>query len=67
MVNGIGVLGWGVGGVEAEISMLGKTIPMTVPEVVGVNLKNSLKEGVTSTDLVLFITQFRQKKLLEVL
>ena len=63
MVNGIGVLGWGVGGVEAEISMLGKTIPMTVPEVVGVNLKNSLKEGVTSTDLVLFITQLlRQNK-----
>ena len=61
MVNGIGVLGWGVGGVEAEISMLGKTIPMTVPEVVGVNLKNYLKEGVTSTDLVLFITQLLRK------
>ena len=57
MVNAIGVLGWGVGGVEAEISMLGKTIPMTVPEIVGVNLENQLKEGITSTDLVLHITK----------
>ena len=57
MVNAIGVLGWGVGGVEAEISMLGKTIPMTVPEVVGVNLNNNLNEGITSTDLVLHITK----------
>ena len=57
MVNAIGVMGWGVGGVEAEISMLGRTIPMTVPEVVGVNLKNNLKEGITSTDLVLYITK----------
>ena len=57
LVNAIGVLGWGVGGVEAEISMLGKTIPMTVPEIVGVNLKNQLKEGITSTDLVLYITK----------
>ena len=57
MVNAIGVLGWGVGGVEAEISMLGRTIPMTVPEVVGMNLKNNLKEGITSTDLVLHITK----------
>ena len=57
MVNAIGVVGWGVGGVEAEISMLGRTIPMTVPEVVGVNLKNSLREGITSTDLVLHITK----------
>ena len=57
MVNAIGVLGWGVGGVEAEISMLGRTIPITVPEVVGMNLKNKLKEGITSTDLVLHITK----------
>ena len=57
MVNAIGVLGWGVGGVEAEISMLGRTIPITVPEVVGMNLKNNLKEGITSTDLVLHITK----------
>ena len=57
MVNAIGILGWGVGGVEAEISMLGKTIPMTVPEVVGVNLNNNLNEGITSTDLVLHITK----------
>jgi aconitate hydratase len=57
MVNAIGVVGWGVGGVEAEISMLGRTIPMTVPEVVGVNLKNSLQEGITSTDLVLHVTK----------
>jgi Aconitase A len=61
MVNAIGVLGWGVGGVEAEISMLGKTIPMTVPEIVGVNLKNQLKEGITSTDLVLYITKLLRK------
>ena len=57
MVNAIGVLGWGVCGVEAEISMLGRTIPITVPEVVGMNLKNKLKEGITSTDLVLHITK----------
>ena len=57
MVNAIGVMGWGVGGVEAEISMLGRTIPMTVPEVVGVKLKSNLREGITSTDLVLYITK----------
>ena len=62
MVNAIGVMGWGVGGVEAEISMLGRTIPMTVPEVVGVNLKNTLKEGITSTDLVLHITKLLREK-----
>ena len=62
MMNAIGVLGWGVGGVEAEISMLGKPLPITLPEVVGVNLTNKLKEGITSTDLVLNITELAKKK-----
>jgi aconitate hydratase len=61
MMNAIGVLGWGVGGVEAEISMLGKPLPITLPEVVGVNLTNKLKEGITSTDLVLNITELLRK------
>ena len=66
MMNAIGVLGWGVGGVEAEISMLGKPLPITLPEVVGVNLTNKLKEGITSTDLVLNITELlRKNKVLE--
>jgi len=61
MVNGIGVMGWGVGGVEAEIAMFGKSLPITIPEVIGVNLKNELNEGITSTDLVLNITQLLRK------
>ena len=61
MMNAIGVLGWGVGGVEAEISMIGKLLPITLPEVVGVHLTNKLKEGITSTDLVLTITELLRK------
>lgn len=55
MVNGIGVLGWGVGGIEAEASMLGQPVSMLVPKVVGFKLTGELKEGVTATDLVLTI------------
>ena len=61
MMNAIGVLGWGVGGVEAEISMIGKLLPITLPEVVGVHLTNKLQEGITSTDLVLTITELLRK------
>lgn len=57
MINGLGVLGWGVGGIEAEAAMLGQPIAMAVPAVVGVELRGSLKEGITATDLVLTITQ----------
>ncbi len=61
MVNGIGVLGWGVGGIEAEASMLGQPVSMLIPKVVGFKLTGSLKEGVTATDLVLTITQMLRK------
>ena len=57
MVNGLGVLGWGVGGIEAEAAMLGEAISMLVPQVVGVKLYGSLSEGGTATDLVLTVTQ----------
>lgn len=57
MINALGVLGWGVGGIEAEAAMLGQPISMLIPEVIGVKLTNKLKEGVTATDLVLTITQ----------
>ena len=57
MINGIGVLGWGVGGIEAEAVMLGQPYTMSIPEVVGVRLSGSLPTGVTATDLVLTITQ----------
>src|SRR5262245_28819699 len=57
MVNGLGVLGWGVGGIEAEAAMLGQPISMLIPEVVGFRLKGKLSEGVTATDLVLTVTQ----------
>src|SRR5688500_292459 len=57
MVNGLGVLGWGVGGIEAEAAMLGEAISMLVPEVVGVKLTGRLPEGTTATDLVLTVTQ----------
>ncbi len=57
MINGIGVVGWGVGGIEAEAALLGQPITMTLPEVVGVELTGELAEGVTSTDLVLHITE----------
>jgi aconitate hydratase len=56
MVNGLSVLGWGVGGIEAEAAMLGQTSPMILPDVVGVRLKGALPEGATATDLVLTLT-----------
>lgn len=56
MVNALSVLGWGVGGIEAEAAMLGQTIPMIIPEVIGVKLTGSLAEGATATDLVLTVT-----------
>jgi len=61
MINGLGVLGWGVGGIEAEAAMLGQPIAMLVPRVVGVKLDGSLREGVTATDLVLRVTQLLRK------
>ncbi|MYB33534.1 MAG: aconitate hydratase AcnA [Gammaproteobacteria bacterium] len=57
MINGLGVLGWGVGGIEAEAAMLGQAIPMLIPEVVGFELSGKLKDGITATDLVLRIVQ----------
>ncbi|MCA3420574.1 MAG: aconitate hydratase AcnA, partial [Roseomonas sp.] len=62
MVNGLGVLGWGVGGIEAEAAMLGQPIAMLIPDVIGFKLTGSLKEGVTATDLVLTVTQMLRKK-----
>ncbi|WP_420801423.1 aconitate hydratase AcnA [Pseudochrobactrum algeriensis] len=62
MVNGLGVLGWGVGGIEAEASMLGQPVSMLLPEVVGFKLTGKVKEGVTATDLVLTVTQMLRKK-----
>ncbi len=62
MVNGLSVLGWGVGGIEAEAAMLGQPISMVLPEVVGVRLSGALKEGATATDLVLTVTQMLRKK-----
>ncbi len=62
MINGLGIVGWGVGGIEAEAVMLGEPIYMLSPEVVGVNLKGRLKEGITATDLVLSVTQVLRKK-----
>jgi len=61
MINGLGVVGWGVGGIEAEAGMLGQPVTFLVPEVVGVYLTGSLKEGVTATDLVLHVTQMLRK------
>ncbi|WP_374389375.1 aconitate hydratase AcnA [Sandaracinobacter sp.] len=62
MVNGLGVLGWGVGGIEAEAAMLGQPVSMLVPEVVGFKLTGTLAEGMTATDLVLTVTQMLRKK-----
>lgn len=62
MINGLGVLGWGVGGIEAEAAMLGQPISMLIPEVVGVRLSGKLQEGVTATDLVLTLTNMLRKK-----
>src|SRR5690606_20139043 len=61
MVNGLGVLGWGVGGIEAEAAMLGQPVSMLIPRVVGFKLYGSLPEGTTATDLVLTITQMLRK------
>ena len=57
MINGLGVLGWGVGGIEAEAAMLGQPLYMVMPEVIGMRLTGRLREGVTATDLTLTITQ----------
>jgi aconitate hydratase len=62
MVNGLGVLGWGVGGIEAEAAMLGQPVSMLIPEVVGFRLSGELKEGITATDLVLTVTQLLRQK-----
>ena len=62
MVNGLAVLGWGVGGIEAEAAMLGQPISMLIPEVIGFKLSGSLKEGTTATDLVLVIVEMLRKK-----
>ncbi len=62
MVNGLGVLGWGVGGIEAEAAMLGQPISMLIPEVVGFRLDGELREGITATDLVLTVTQMLRQK-----
>jgi len=62
MINGLGVLGWGVGGIEAEAAMLGQPISMLIPQVVGFRLSGRLREGVTATDLVLTVTQMLRAK-----
>lgn len=62
MINGLGVLGWGVGGIEAEAAILAQPISMLIPEVIGVKLSGKVKEGITATDLVLTITQILRKK-----
>jgi len=62
MINGLGVLGWGVGGIEAEAAMLGQPVSMLIPEVVGFKLSGTLNEGITATDLVLTVTQMLRAK-----
>lgn len=62
MINGLGVLGWGVGGIEAEAAMLGQPISMLIPEVIGVKLIGALREGVLATDLVLTLTEMLRKR-----
>ena len=61
MINGLGVLGWGVGGIEAEAAMLGQPVSMLIPQVVGVKLTGKLREGATATDLVLTVTEMLRK------
>jgi aconitate hydratase len=61
MINGLGVLGWGVGGIEAEAALLGQPVSMTIPDVVGVRLDGQLQPGVTATDLVLTVTELLRK------
>jgi len=62
MINGLGVLGWGVGGIEAEAAMLGQPISMLIPQVIGVRLSGSLQAGATATDLVLTVTEMLRRK-----
>ncbi|HRF49410.1 MAG TPA: aconitate hydratase AcnA [Anaerolineales bacterium] len=62
MINGLGVLGWGVGGIEAEAVMLGQPLYMVTPQVIGFKIQGALREGVTATDLVLTVTQMLRKK-----
>ena len=62
MVNGLSVLGWGVGGIEAEACMLGQPLSMLLPEVIGFRLTGALGPGVTATDLVLTVTQMLRQK-----
>ena len=62
MINGLGVLGWGVGGIEAEAAMLGQAVSMLIPQVVGVKLTGKLREGATATDLVLTVTEMLRKQ-----
>ncbi|HET7814626.1 MAG TPA: aconitate hydratase AcnA [Candidatus Baltobacteraceae bacterium] len=62
MANGLGVLAWGVGGIEAEAAMLGQPVTMLIPDVIGVKITGALREGVTATDLVLTVTQLLRKK-----
>ncbi|MBY0337122.1 MAG: aconitate hydratase AcnA [Acetobacteraceae bacterium] len=62
MINGLGVLGWGVGGIEAEAAMLGQPIAMLIPDVIGFRVSGRLREGVTTTDLALTVTQMLRKK-----
>lgn len=62
MINGLGILGWGVGGIEAEAAMLGQPITMLIPEVIGFRLEGKLQEGTTATDLVLTITEILRQK-----
>lgn len=62
MINGLGILGWGVGGIEAEAAMLGQPISMLIPEVIGFKFIGQMKEGITATDLVLTVTQILRKK-----
>jgi len=62
MINGLGVLGWGVGGIEAEAAMLGQPITMLIPNVIGFKLSGTLKEGTTATDLVLTVTEMLREK-----
>ena len=61
MINGLGIVGWGVGGIEAEAGMLGQPVYFLTPDVVGVHLTGALKEGVTATDLALTVTQLLRK------
>jgi aconitate hydratase len=62
MINGLGVVGWGVGGIEAEAAMLGRSIPMLIPEVIGFRFTSAMRAGATATDLVLTVTQMLRKR-----